>query len=1312
MDTREERMPGRKPPAFSLVNSDIQSDGPSMLDPEEEVLDTTGPMQRKVNEDDPDDPGDDADPTQLVAINQSAPPPAEDPGEEDGKGDGCERGVGEITPGLAGVGGPGMENPQSRGIGQKINPAGPGPRGRGPINPPARTSKGRPAGLNQRVARAAGGGGLKSKINLNSAKSAHGYGGNVLKQYREFGQFRQGMNNGLTGKATEARDKQPKFEVANQQRPPVVAKMNDAPPAKLSGGTVAKSPGNAQRLPNLNNTQDLGTAPTVQLQGDTDPNQIGNQEAVQRGQVQNHLSVAQQNSAVNMGEDHIIAETQGKLIQSKTEIPTPAPLVGKDIPFHEPPAEIAGSIGPQLDAEYQAKTDAELKKKEQADAEYDSEVSTGFQDTQNQISVAETDSNQQQQARKLQAQGEVGGLRRQWQAENDAVMSKYQDQAGKKKLETEGAVGRKASAADSEVAGLYRKADQDIASEEKKADADIAREKEEGEKEKKKKKKKRRFGSRLKKFFKGIGDKIKNAISKIADALRKVVDKIVSIAKAAAKKVIEAAASAIKVIIRAAGEALKAIASVALAAFPALRDKFNALIDRAVKLACEAVDKIAAVLEQVVNKLLDGLGALIKLAITVLEKYYQFIIEALEMIFELIMKLLMGLKNLVLSVGKMPGYFMGAAAKEAIGTDVTQPLDGIERTPAEQAKYEKMRQGDRNAVNGVAQASQGIEPEAQTLAGKDVLRFGDVELAGGPEVFEGLDLGDFGDEDGEIMELGGAEEPITTADLRQIGFAGAEGKMDSEAGGPEMEAEAAPNPDFASMSDDAKLDYYLKQMGGDSSKMETGAEGGEMAADLAGGEGGLESLQAKTGPLSVAQRLGFVVQQMARGIGVWFKENQMKVYGALIGALAGAGIITMLAGPAGLMAVIKLLLGVMTAYFGAEAVIRIEQHMFRWGKEAWNGNIESGAENLAIALAIFVMEFALEFILGVVMKMIDRAKAIVKSALRAAKKGMKTVSKAAKGIGKGLGKVGNVIVKNGKYMVNGFKKGWSKGVSTVGELKDKVLKRFGFKRIWIETKGQWIELWGSFNTKVNLGKMKKPTTKKASVGKVSKPKITKPKKKGKTVGDTRKEFTTNKVDPKTGKRVRHNGDAEFLAKERFLSKLDEGQTYTVKGKSKKFDPENMTWREAREMVEEVNGIKYAEYKGKLADNTLREAQHLIPASLGMKYDLDDALINSAENGMMLRSGRKGSEGLTDGYKSYKAKQTGGSAKTYQDPKVVHVGKNNRTAHPQYNDLVDQKLDAIKKAKGSVSDADARKVIDELRDLHRTPKKGAKYADDL
>ncbi|WP_339133438.1 MAG: DUF4157 domain-containing protein [Candidatus Electrothrix sp. GW3-4] len=206
--------------------------------------------------------------------------------------------------------------------------------------------------------------------------------------------------------------------------------------------------------------------------------------------------------------------------------------------------------------------------------------------------------------------------------------------------------------------------------------------------------------------------------------------------------------------------------------------------------------------------------------------------------------------------------------------------------------------------------------------------------------------------------------------------------------------------------------------------------------------------------------------------------------------------------------------------------------------------------------------------------------------------------------------------------------------------------------------------------------------------------------KARAFNDVRKEMQTNRI-LQGGKRVRHARDAEHGARERYLRKHPK-QSQVSSGTA--------TWRKLSADVKKHTGISYPDWKRK------REAQHIIPASVGMKNQLPDLFINSRDNLMMLTGGRHGNTMPGPLYVKRKMmkqkynKQGKNTQAIMHGRRVIHVGYKNRIAHPDYNDMAEKTL--LKHAGTSkVTVAHAIKAANELRGKHKNPQI-LKYGDQL
>ena len=276
------------------------------------------------------------------------------------------------------------------------------------------------------------------------------------------------------------------------------------------------------------------------------------------------------------------------------------------------------------------------------------------------------------------------------------------------------------------------------------------------------------------------------------------------------------------------------------------------------------------------------------------------------------------------------------------------------------------------------------------------------------------------------------------------------------------------------MSDEQKLDYFIGQM---SEQLQ--APTTEDARDETPPEHDPSvPYEMKTNRLSVGTRLSFVGRQMMEGARIWWNQNSTMVYLAMIGILVGGAVIAFFTGGAGLIALIQLLLQIMMAYFIADAVLRIRGHISDFFSKSWEGQTREGGHSLARALAVIISEFLLEYILKGVGRVLKR----IKNMLRATRLGRRVLGAAVhtrRLIGRGMRRVRrfvtnatrplrNVVVRGRRFIIRGFNRLMARGARSLRELRDRILRHFGFRRIWFEFHGRRFELWAEFNSRVLL----------------------------------------------------------------------------------------------------------------------------------------------------------------------------------------------------------------------------------------------------
>ena len=159
--------------------------------------------------------------------------------------------------------------------------------------------------------------------------------------------------------------------------------------------------------------------------------------------------------------------------------------------------------------------------------------------------------------------------------------------------------------------------DRDVRTERQRAERDARRERDRGRRESR-----GGFLSWLGSKVAAFLDGIRSAIRAVFDAARRAVRGLIARARDLATRAIRAARDLVVRAIQVAGAALVLVGDVVLAAFPAVRNRFRALIRRGVEAAVRVVNAAAAALERGVQALLDGLARALDCALQYLEAGY------------------------------------------------------------------------------------------------------------------------------------------------------------------------------------------------------------------------------------------------------------------------------------------------------------------------------------------------------------------------------------------------------------------------------------------------------------------------------------------------------------------------------------------------------------------------------------------------------------------------------------------------------------------------------------------------------------------
>ncbi len=828
---------------------------------------------------------------------------------------------------------------------------------------------------------------------------------------------------------------------------------------------------------------EMGQPPKVNLSGQANPVQNQSNLETSSHEVVAFKANSDAASLVSRGENDIFPQVSPETLSPSVELsPVQAPSsLEEDLP------PIPPEIKDRFDAGTQAHLDKQLapEKAKQA-AEYEKMKVQEQQEranTEAQISAETQIVKENQEAAQQQAQAEVSAYRADWQRENQAIEEEFANKSVAEKAKVDASIEAKVRETDTQVATTYSQA-------QKQTDEQIAITKKEAQNREDEAKKKGWF-DRAVDATKNLFNKLKEGINALFDGLRKVVKNIVEGAKKLANNLIDAARNVITGMIQSFGQVLKGLVNVVLAAFPKLRQKFNALIDKAVSIASQVVNTLAEGLKKTVSAMLDLLGTVLDSILAAYQAFYNLLIDALKVIALAILKVLSFLVNLLKGIALSPLAFPSELAKESLGGDPSQPLPNFEVPLGQEDAWakamgitEEKEQVNLETNETTATVSSAIQEllTKQELSDEDVIIDPNPAIHLEPTILNQLSIL----QDGQEMDLGGAgSEGVTTEDFQataayEAGFnmttlndtfsSGSLQTPDVIANQQETEVAGGSDPDWRNMTDQQKLDYYLEQML--QPVQEAGAQEPspqESETTVPNQELSEEALITKTGRLSVGQRLIFMGKQMLTGIQVMWQQYKGWIIAGLTTALIAAGAIAFFTGGAGLAFAVNILAKAMTYYFGAKAISNAYESIEDYVRYAWNGDPRKAAQSLAKALAIIVSEFFMDKILPLMGKMFKRF-------LKSTKTGTKVLEGLTKARGfvkrgvsasKGVVQKGIAKIKNSKLVV-ALRGKVGKGAKSFGDLRERILQRFKFKRMWFEKKGTRIQLWGKFNATVLL----------------------------------------------------------------------------------------------------------------------------------------------------------------------------------------------------------------------------------------------------
>ena len=375
-----------------------------------------------------------------------------------------------------------------------------------------------------------------------------------------------------------------------------------------------------------------GPAPTVPLQGATDPQQLADRLASSGQEGAQAAQAARQAVLDSPGAERV----QLREVSEAFQVPA---LTMPSIEATEAQTDMERYVALGLPGDVQAAFD-ELNGPDMeanlAQAEADAQAAASERDAsvQTEIDQAQVDARAASEEAQRAQQGEVQRQRAEIDRARADTVSQQQQAVADVERRAASEHASRTSSINERVAADQARIRSEYASAESKARSEVAAGERKAAAEKRKKEQEAQNQSwwdRAKNFVASCIDALKKAVTAIFDAVRKAVTKVLDAVKSLAASIIDAAADFIKSAIRAFGELLKGWIDGLLGdIFPGLAEALNNLVDAAVEYAESKIDDLAEGLKDAINKLVDGLHAAINAVLSVYEAAISLALEVAE----------------------------------------------------------------------------------------------------------------------------------------------------------------------------------------------------------------------------------------------------------------------------------------------------------------------------------------------------------------------------------------------------------------------------------------------------------------------------------------------------------------------------------------------------------------------------------------------------------------------------------------------------------------------------------------------------------
>lgn len=825
---------------------------------------------------------------------------------------------------------------------------------------------------------------------------------------------------GQKGKETKKRGTLPsgKGRVETKAHPPASQAPSSGKRRGRRGGRGKKAPAPESIAPPANTSVKIGEESVsfsagnrrkVDTSGEANPQQLQTEITKSGGDIQQEITKGNGEAAANFGENDIFPELEPEMMESKATIQAASmPAIEQlgEMPALE--GEVVAGFNQQakqhLDEQIAPKLAEHEAKKLETEAGAQTEWSTYNQSLESETARVKAE----QEAQQNQAKTQVEAQRKQWKQENEAVKQKFERDAATEKANSKGQIDEKIASTNQEVESVYAKAENDAATKATEAEADA------------------KAAEDDRSFWEKAWDWLKDRFNDIVNGLKAAVNAIINAAKSIANTIIDTARNAIVGMIQAFGNILKGLVDIAFAAFPEIRDRIKGAIDTVVNTATDLINSLAESLKNIVSGLLDVLGNAINALLSAYQAFVNAILDAIEFIAVGLYKIMQGINNLVKAARQSPSFFWGQLSEEILGMDVTKPLPN-ERPALVPGATAPL------AATSAGSAGAGTDSAAEAFMNKSSYSEGDFmvqPVVSGevlpPEIIAQLQK--MGDRDYEFGESNDEGHSMEAFKQELLGH-----PTQETTAGTEMESAAPSTPTAAPAMDDGMVGPFA----------------------------------------STGERLEHVLGQFKQGVADWWNKNQVKIIAALAVGLLGLILANIVTGGA-VMAALPLLMQVVGAYFLGEAIVRMTSYFGSYLGSAWPGQIAAGATSLARGLAIGAFELVSSLLFGgkaAIRGMKNGVKTVARQGVRgAAKTGARSIKNSAQAGMRTLGEAGGMAkaglkntFQNGKAMIAGVGKGFSRGAKSIDDLGQRLAKKFKFRKFKFSIKGRKWSLLGKMN---------------------------------------------------------------------------------------------------------------------------------------------------------------------------------------------------------------------------------------------------------